>query len=132
MNSENKLALHKRLNDNSYYGVTKPSMSSIPSKYDEVVQDANKLAKVMGKHWKPHVWENLGWNYCVFLDDTSTTISFNELTLNYTVMLNVSEKQFIFLDEDPKKAFSSAMMSLKEYINKLCIDEEYTVIKSKE
>lgn len=29
---------------------------------------ANALVKLLGKTWKPRVWENLGWHYEVYLD----------------------------------------------------------------
>lgn len=33
--------------------------------YLKASEKARKLAKRLGKGWKPHVWENLGWHYKV-------------------------------------------------------------------
>lgn len=31
--------------------------------HDKAQREASKLAKRLGKGWKPRVWENLGWHY---------------------------------------------------------------------
>ncbi len=33
--------------------------------YRQAVKSANTLAHRLGSGWKPDVWENLGWYYCV-------------------------------------------------------------------
>jgi hypothetical protein len=33
--------------------------------HDKAVRDSAKLAKKLGKGWKPRVWENLGWHWSV-------------------------------------------------------------------
>lgn len=34
-------------------------------KKHEAIAAAEALAKKLGPMWIPHIWENLGWNYCV-------------------------------------------------------------------
>lgn len=33
------------------------------AEYDEACRRARALARVLGRGWKPRVWENLGWHY---------------------------------------------------------------------
>lgn len=37
--------------------------------HDAAQRKAKALAKRLGREWKPHVWENLGWHYSVGLAD---------------------------------------------------------------
>lgn len=44
------------------------------SEFKNAVQEATELCNVLGKHWKPHVWENMGWHWCVQFKSGKLTV----------------------------------------------------------
>lgn len=66
---------------------------------------ANKLAKVMGHGWKPHVWENMGWHNEVVNGSSCVNKFSNGL---YTATIHVG-RQFMAEDRYPRNAFMKAL-----------------------
>lgn len=95
------------------------------SKYDLAVKSADALAKRMGRGWKAHVWENLGWHWEVVKGNPiSSSVGFLEITPPYTpngkyTAWIQSYPQFIAEDKNPKTALSFAIGAFDKYLAQL-------------
>lgn len=58
--------------------------------HDAAQRKAKALAKRLGREWKPHVWENLGWHYSVELADRRLQVHEQQhgRSLTYTAFFN--------------------------------------------
>jgi hypothetical protein len=81
----------------------------------------------MGTGWKPRVWENLGWHWCVVKGIPIPPIwsaGFLEITPphrpgdTYTAWIQ-STPQFIFHDKNPKTALSLAVEEFDKHLANL-------------
>lgn len=91
--------------------------------YEFATKSAKALAKRLGKGWKPHVWENLGWHWIVIKGKalSNSGIGFFEISQHgnsYFAWIQ-SSPQFIVEGEDPIKAFNKAIKQFDKYLEKL-------------
>ena len=75
--------------------------------YDTAQKMGTALAKKLGKGWKPHVWENMGWFYKAEKGDVSVRDS--RSGFSYTAYFNTDVQQFIGEGDDPKDAVADAL-----------------------
>ena len=63
----------------------------------------------MGRGWKPHIWENLGWHYSVGIKyATVHATKYDGKVSGYWATVN-AESQFTARGNDPRKAFRKAL-----------------------
>lgn len=84
----------------------------------ENAQDKSKvLAKVMGKGWKPVVWENMGWHWKVVKGPAHIVPSIGVDKHYFTYFSSV--KQFIGQHNNPQKALVLAIREARRHVKAL-------------
>ena len=92
--------------------------------YDSAVKQAAALAKKMGKGWKTHVHENLGWWWTVYKGKPVGVYGVGFLEINpmsggvYSAWVQTSP-QFIVHHKNPKTALRMAVKAFDEYLASL-------------
>ena len=79
--------------------------------YRKAHAEARKLCAVLGKRWKPSIWENMGWHYSAVLGDCSV-----HRHSEYIAYFN-GPKQFIGEDKDPNRAVQKAVKEAITFVH---------------
>lgn len=91
--------------------------------FDRATKDSNALAKYLGKHWKPTVWENLGWHWAVFCGaiDVRPSLGQFRACLTASVMHDGVNgiPQFFSDSADARRAVADVISRFDKYIERV-------------
>jgi len=89
------------------------------SKFEAATKAADELCKTMGEKWKPRVWENLGWHWCIEHTNGNATMRFCSSEYETEIQLTVARgvQQIFVTDLYPVNSFASAVVRATQIIN---------------
>lgn len=93
--------------------------------HDTAIKKAVKLVKELKEFgWKPHVWENLGWHYCLKKGENKI----REYETYCMAFVWFGGKQFVANGKTPKKALKEAIRMAKNLVKGIAEDLEVLAV----
>lgn len=81
--------------------------------FQKAKRDAEKLAKIMGRGYKPYVWENMGWHFKAYKGKIEVCpMSF---TKGFTVVVQTNP-QFMTQGKNPKLLVKKALAEFDAHV----------------
>lgn len=99
--------------------------------HEKAVRESDKLAKTLGKGWKPRVWENLGWHWQVIKGNIEVTNCTFDKKTEYQAWLQTSPQIITGHHKTPAialRALSNLMYKRRDELKKA--DESIVVALS--
>lgn len=92
--------------------------------YNKAVSTSSKAARKMGRGWKPEVWENMGWHWCIVKGVAKIHPGATGMKRGgYTAYIN-SAHQTLGRGSTPAKALAAGIAEASQRARKVLADCE--------